>query len=305
VAFFAEAAQYIRGKKILVLVPILISRVVKNARHFDFDFGFGFSAKIIAGFNAQSRQWFTLQEAYSLFSDLSEIQIRVQVKRMVDEGLLLRVKDGAYYIIPYEQNSETFMPDWHLLAEPLVQGDYYIGYYSALQIHQLITQPSLKEQIVINKRIKPSEKNIKGVKFQFVFHNENHFFGYKKVWIDNFNKVFCSDLEKTIIDCLYKPDYAGGIVEIAKAIFMTKDKIKYEILLKYAMQFNAQVVIKRLGYLLELLKIETPIIEPLQKERSVSIALLDTEVSKNGKICTRWNIQQNIDIETIKSSILT
>jgi predicted transcriptional regulator of viral defense system len=264
-----------------------------------------FSAKIIAEFNAQGRLWFTLQEAYSLFSDLSEIQIRVQIKRMADEGLLMRVQDGVYYMIPYEQNSETFMPDWHLLAEPLVQGDYYIGYYSALQIHQLITQPSLKEQIVINKRIKPSEKTIKGVKFQFVYHNEKHFFGYKKVWIDNFNKVFCSDLEKTLIDCLYKPDYAGGIVEVAKAIFMAKDKIKYDILLKYTIQFNSQVVIKRLGYLLELLKIETPITETLQKKRSNAIALLDTETPKNGKILTRWSIQQNVDIETIKSVILT
>jgi hypothetical protein len=31
------------------------------------------------------------------------------------------------------------MPDWHLLAETLVRGEeYYIDYYSAVQIHQLI-----------------------------------------------------------------------------------------------------------------------------------------------------------------------
>ena len=38
------------------------------------------------------------------------------------------------------------------------------------------------------------------------------------MWIDNFNKVLCSDLEKTFLDCLFKPDYAGGIVEVARAI---------------------------------------------------------------------------------------
>jgi predicted transcriptional regulator of viral defense system len=71
------------------------------------------------------------------------------------------------------------------------------------------------------------------------------------------------------------------------------------------LQFDAQVVIKRLGYLLELLNIETPIIETLQKERSNAITPLDTESPKSGKILTRWNIQQNVDIETIKSVILT
>jgi hypothetical protein len=40
------------------------------------------------------------------------------------------------------------MADWHLIAEHLVNNaKHYIGYYSALQIHNLITQPSLKEQI--------------------------------------------------------------------------------------------------------------------------------------------------------------
>ncbi|MDR1883698.1 MAG: hypothetical protein LBR26_13080, partial [Prevotella sp.] len=81
-------------------------------------------------------------------------QIRILAKRMTDEGLLMRIRDGIYYIIPYEQNSATFMPDWHLLAEPLTAQNHYIGYYSALQIHQLITQPSIKEQIVINRQIK-------------------------------------------------------------------------------------------------------------------------------------------------------
>jgi predicted transcriptional regulator of viral defense system len=263
------------------------------------------SSKMLAKLSENGKVWFTVNQIYNLFPELSRKSVMQQLLMMTNAGILMRVQDGVYYIIPYEQNSETFMPDWHLLAEPLVQGNYYIGYYSALQIHQLITQPSLKEQIVINKRIKPSEKTIKGVRFQFVYHNEKHFFGYKKAWIDNFNKVFCSDLEKTLIDCLYKPDYAGGIVEIAKAIFMAKDKIKFDMLLKYALQFDAQVVIKRLGYLLELLNIETPIIETLQKERSNAIAPLDTEAPKNGKILTRWNIQQNIDTETIKSAILT
>jgi predicted transcriptional regulator of viral defense system len=236
---------------------------------------------------------------------MTENQIRILAKRMTDEGLLMRVREGVYYMIPFEQNSATFMPDWHLLAEPLAGQTHYVGYYSALQIHQLITQPSLKEQIVVGKQIKPSKTQIKNVLFQFIYHNEKHFFGYKKTWIDSFNRVWCSDLEKTVIDCLYKPEYAGGIVEIAKAIFIAKEKINFEKLWKYAVQFNSQAVVKRLGYLLEILEINTTIIEQLQKNRSSSISLLDTESPKQGKVLSRWNIQQNIDIETIKSAILT
>ena len=263
------------------------------------------SSKILSKLHEEGRVWFVIKDVYDLFPDLSKKSISQQLTQMTNNGVLMRIREGTYYIVPYECNSESFMPDWHLLAEPLVGKDYYIGYYSALQIHQLITQPSLKEQIVVNKQIKPSERRIKGVKFQFIFHNNKNFFGYKKIWIDNFNKVYCSDLEKTFIDCLCKPNYAGGIIEIAKAMFIAKERIDFEILLQYILRFKSQAVIKRLGYLLELLEITTPIIETLQKQRSASIILLDTEAQKNGKILSRWNIQQNVDIETIKSAILT
>ena len=218
----------------------------------------------------------------------------------------MRVKRGLYYVIPYEQDAETFMPDWHLLAEYLVQdAKYYIGYYSALQVHNLITQPSLKEQIVVSRQVRPSTIKVKEVPFQFIYHNEKHFFGTKKIWIDNFNKVVCSDLEKTIVDCLFKPDYACGIVEIARALYTSRNKIRYDVLLEYVIKFNSQAVIKRLGFILEILQIETNIIEGLQKLKTSSVVLLDTELPKSGKIKTKWSIQQNIETETIKTAIYT
>jgi predicted transcriptional regulator of viral defense system len=115
----------------------------------------------------------------------------------------------------------------------------------------------------------------------------------------------CSDLEKTFIDCLFKPDYAGGIVEIARAIYISKEKIKYDTLLEYAKKFNSQAVIKRLGFLLEILKIDTNIIDELQKLKTASNILLDTELPKTGKRISRWSIQQNLETETIKSAIYT
>ncbi len=218
----------------------------------------------------------------------------------------MRLKKGLYYIIPYEQEAKSFMPDWHLIAQYLVKdAEHYIGYYSALQIHDLITQPSLKEQIVVSKQIRPSTIKIKDVPFQFIYHNEKHFFGTKKTWIDNFNKVLCSDLEKTIIDCLFKPDYAGGIVEIAKAIYMSRDKMNYSKLLNYIEKFKSQAVIKRLGFLLELMEMDSDIIIELQKVKTTSYVLLDTELPKTGKMISRWSIRQNLETETIKSAIYT
>ncbi len=264
------------------------------------------SSALLTYFNEKDKACFDYKDAYKALPKSKESTLRELLSDMTRRGLLMRLKDGVYYIIPYEENSENFMPDWHLIAGHLVNNSqYYIGYYSALQMHNLITQPSLKEQIVVSKQIRPSIVRIKNISFQFIYHNEEHFFGAKKMWADDFNKVQCSDLEKTIVDCLFKPNYAGGIVEVAKALYMAKEKIKFETLYDYTQKFKSQAVIKRLGFLLELLEINTTITKKLQNVKSASYVLLDTELPKSGKMISRWSIQQNLETETIKSAIYT
>lgn len=264
------------------------------------------SSELLFYFNEQGKSCFNYDEAFQALPLSKKDAIRKLLSDMTRRGLLLRLKNGVYNIIPYEQNSESFVPDWHLIAKCLVSGaDHYIGYYTALEIHNLITQPSLKEQIVVDRQIRPSEIKIKGVRFQFIYHNETHFFGAKKIWIDSFNKVSCSDLEKTFIDCLFKPEYAGGIVETAKAVYLSKDKIDFAKLLDYTKRFDSQAVLKRLGFLLETLDIGREITDELQKMKTSSYIVLDTELPKTGKRISRWNIQQNLETETIKSAIYT
>lgn len=264
------------------------------------------SNEILSYFNQVHKDCFDYAEATSALPDSKASALKELLSDMVKRGLLMRLKKGLYYIIPYEQEAKTFMPDWHLIAEHVTKGTkHYIGYYSALQIHNLITQPSLKEQIVVAKQIRPSTLKIKNTPFQFIYHNEKHFFGSKKIWIDRFNKVECSDLEKTFVDCLFKPDYAGGIVEVARAIYISRDKIKFEKLLEYTQRFESQAVIKRLGFLLETLEIKSGITKKLLKSKTASYVLLDTELPKSGKMISRWSIQQNLETETIQSAIYT
>jgi predicted transcriptional regulator of viral defense system len=262
------------------------------------------SAKLLADLNSRDQQFFTIEDAMDILSSSNHGAVLQLVRQMVKRGLLMRIKGGLYHIIPYDKDPDSYQPDWHLTAVSLVgEADYYIGYYSALSIHSLITQPALKEQIVVNKQPVKKIVRIKNTEFQFIYHNDNHFFGAKSTWIDNFNKIKCSDIEKTIIDCLFLPEYGGGIVETAKALYKANEKIDFERMYDYALRFDSQAVIKRLGYLMEILEIKHPVIEKFQKVRSSSFTLLDPSLPKEGKMLRRWNIQLNIDEETIKSAL--
>ncbi len=264
------------------------------------------SSGLLQKLNQENNSFFSLDKAYALLSQSSKTAVRRLLSDMTKRGLLIRIKNGLFCIIPYDQEASTYFPNWHLIAKQLA-GDtnFYIGYYSAMEIHSLITQPSLREQIVVDNQRKPSSLKIKDHKFQFIYHNSNHFFGIKNTWIDNFNKVPCSNLEKTFIDCLYKPDYAGGITEIAKALFKSKQKIDYEKLLDYCKQFKAQSVIKRLGFLLEVLNINNPILEKLQQLKTTSFILLEPSYEKKGNLISKWSIQQNIETGDITLPIFS
>ena len=39
---------------------------------------------------------------------------------------------------------------------------------------------------------------------------------------------------------MFKPEYAGGIVEVARALYLSKKKINYDTLLEYAKKFDSQ-----------------------------------------------------------------
>jgi predicted transcriptional regulator of viral defense system len=262
------------------------------------------SASLLAELNSLDKKFFSYSEAQEILSNSAPKTVNELLRKMIDRGLIMRIKEGLYHIIPYDQNPEEYQPDWHLTASHLFDTDkYYIGYYSALSIHSLITQPALKEQIVTVQRQTKKGIVVKGIEYQFIYHNSDHFFGVKNTWVDDYNKVKCSDIEKTIIDCLFMPEYAGGIVEIAKAIFKVKDKLDYSSLYKYTQQFKSQAVVKRLGYLLELLEIETETTFLLLADRTNSFVLLDPSLPKSGKMLSRWSIQINIDNETIKSAL--
>ncbi|WP_034042186.1 type IV toxin-antitoxin system AbiEi family antitoxin domain-containing protein [Wocania ichthyoenteri] len=249
------------------------------------------------------KAFFTVRDAKNFMPSFAKDYIQELLQNLIDRELALRIKRGLYVMLPYDTVLEEFSPNRHLTASELVgKRSYYIGYYTALQLHDLTTQPALVEQVVVNKQMTPTEQSIHGVKFQFIYHNKKHFFGIKKTWVEYINQSYVikySDLEKTIIDCLFKPDYAGGIVEIGKAIYRVGYKMDYTKLLNYINQMQSQSVIKRLGFLLELYRIETPIIDQLQALKTASITVLDPIHPKQGRIQNRWSIQVNIDLDTM------
>jgi predicted transcriptional regulator of viral defense system len=264
------------------------------------------SAELLKALNKLGKSFFTIKDAKEILPKSEDSAVRKLISEMTKRGLILRIKDGLFNLIPYEEDSKLYFPNWHLTAKQLVKPEnYYIGFYSALDIHELITQPSLVEQIVTQKQFHPKTKIINKVKFEFITFSSKRFFGFKKTWINDYDKVYCSDIEKTIIDSLYKPNYAAGITEITKAIFSARNKIDQNKMLKYLTQFDTQAVNKRLGFILSNMKLFNSLCEDISNNISNSYTLLDPSLAKKGTYIAKWKIIDNVDIQTVIQSIKT
>lgn len=264
------------------------------------------SSKLIRELNAQDKEFFNVYDASKILVNNTIGSIRELIASLIRRGLAMKISNGLYCLVPYERDINQFFPNWHITAKELVKNEkYYIGFYSALDIHGLITQPSLIEQVVTAKQITPKQKIVRNVKFNFIYLNEKHFFGFEKTWINDFDKINCSTIEKTIIDCLYIPRYGSGITEIVKAIFKARNKINQEIMIDYLEKFKSQSVLKRLGFILSYLDIFLLLRKNIKSLITKVYSPLDPSMPKEGKFYSKWSILDNVGIEDVLNSIET
>ena len=125
------------------------------------------SSQLLNGLIDQKKEFFTLTDTLSILQGKEYATVRKLLSDMTKRGVIMRIKAGLYYRIPFEQKLDQYFPNWHMTAEAMVQPkDYYIGFYSALDIHGLITQPSIVEQVVCQEQVKPRTQQVKNVRFE-------------------------------------------------------------------------------------------------------------------------------------------
>jgi predicted transcriptional regulator of viral defense system len=105
-----------------------------------------------------------------------------------------------------------------------------------------------------------------------------------------------TDREKTIIDGLDLPKYVGGVGEIAKALLGSWDRLNEAKLREYAGEMGNSAVAKRLGFLMESLKVGDP--DALRKVAPLAAGFvpLDPTLPKRMKYNRRWGLLINVEI---------
>lgn len=230
-------------------------------------------------------QTFTFEDAASI-SSLGSQSLKVTLCRMEKEGWIERIEKGKYLIIPLGARKGGYTINEFVIGSQLVK-PAVIAYWSALNYHGLTEQIPNTVFIQTTSRKKEQELEIFGVIYRIVRITEKKLTGFEKVWIDD-AAVLITDPEKTVVDCLDKPQYCGGITEAAKALHGDLDIAKLK---KYAIDIGNSAVIKRLGILCDKMGIKLDV-EP--GSISGNYPLLDPSMHGNGILNRKWKIRENV-----------
>jgi predicted transcriptional regulator of viral defense system len=235
---------------------------------------------------AKEGQVFSFSQLYEKTHIKKEV-LKVILSRMEEKGSIERIEKGKYLIIPLSSEKGKYTLHEFVIASYLVE-PYAISYWSALHYYGLTEQIPNTVFVQTPARKKKSQMEIFGVNYQIVRMKEDKFFGIRKEWIEE-TPVSITDKEKTIIDCLDKPHYAGGIIEAAKAL--KNSSLDYDKLRTYAIRMDNFAVIRRLGYLSERMGVPLDLPQP----RSRYYLLLDPTMPAKGKNDPKWRLVINHD----------
>jgi predicted transcriptional regulator of viral defense system len=98
---------------------------------------------------------------------------------------------------------------------------------------------------------------IEGTEVQFIKIAARKFFGFKTYTLYG-RTAAITDPEKTVIDCIDRPDLAGGPAELTRIVYTAMGEIDHEKLVTAAMAMKSTALLQRLGLLTDLVGRKLP-----------------------------------------------
>jgi predicted transcriptional regulator of viral defense system len=217
-------------------------------------------AKLILALSARHMSTVTVAEAAEVLG--GESRARGVLRRLHDRGWLQRAIGGRYVLLPPEWGAEKVEDfDVYVLASATVETGY-VGWWAAASRHGFTTQVPSVLHVASDRQLAPRE--IQGTEVRYVKLTPKKFFGWQDMI--SFGRTFrISTPEKTIVDCVDRPDLCGGLVELARIVAAGVHLVADSELVNCALRVGSISTCQRLGYFLDL--VDPSFLSDIERER--------------------------------------
>ena len=254
--------------------------------------------ELLSTLNRQTKGPFSVTDAIKLLKLPSE-KIKKLLPYLAKKEWLKRIRQGVYITVPLEaQTPRTWTEDEWIVGTNLFS-PCYIGGWSAAQYFELTEQHFRSIVIYTTKRVRNPRQTIDNISYIVRTIKKERLFGVSSAWIKEY-KISVSNPSKTIVDLLDTPSLGGGIRHVAQILneyFQSKYRDD-KLLKKYLELINNGTAYKRLGFLIEKLKINAPEICKLcLKKVKRGDVYLDPDLQKDkGNPDKKWHLFINASV---------
>jgi len=256
------------------------------------------TTKIYRDFYSQGL--FTFGELVKRYTkENTEKTLRNLVYQGLKKGELGIVKRGLYFLIPPGQEPTTYRPDPFLIASKL-GGNPVLAYHSALALHGAAHSESNRIYSFTPTITRKFEFG--GV--EYVPVQRKALWGTETVQRDGgFVKV--TDRERTVLDCVDRPDYAGGLEELLKSLELFPS-LDLERLEHYLWKINKRILFSKMGFLFERTKDQWKVSESLlakiEKKCGKGATYFETKKGQ-GVFMPRWRLIVPKNLESLSRGV--
>ncbi len=259
------------------------------------------TANYVKSLRSNGKYSFTDDELFKSMSK-SKSNVRKDIDRLRNKGLIKNIRRGFYTIIPDEYTNMGVLPVDIYVDDLMkyINKQYYVGLYSAAMLHGAAHQQPQEYYIVTES---PKPRNIKKEMFIINFSEKRNFPKYgieESKTLTGYLKL--SNKELTFLDLIYYMKTLGGINRIITILDELREDIKIGNFKEVIKNEFPATVYQRAGYILEHVfndkKLSDIIENKLTQQKNPRRTLLNPSGKKIGDINNKWKIQININIES-------
>jgi predicted transcriptional regulator of viral defense system len=174
------------------------------------------------------------------------------------KGWLERAAWGRYLLIPPDQGPEAVGESNLLALASRIAEPYYIGYGTAASHYGLTTQHRRVIWLVTPEHLR--DRWLGEAEIRMVNPASRKFFGFGPVDVLGY-RVMMSDREKTVVDCIDRPELAGGEGEVAYVLATASRRFDWQRAGEYLERIGSRSLTQRFGWLIDHVGAEIPVAE--------------------------------------------
>ena len=204
--------------------------------------------KVILSFREQGRDVVHAADIIDLLG--SEPTARKVIRNLLRKGWLTRLVGGRYMLLPPEHGPENLGENNPIALAAAAVEPSYVGWWSAAAFHGFTTQKPMTVTVAVLRQMPDADHRGHG---SAVYQNRGaKVFRVQKLSTSMAATPRSQTRRRLSVDCIDRPDLAGGPAELARIVYSAMGEIDHDKLVTAALAMKSTALLQRLGFLSDL-----------------------------------------------------